>query len=241
MTTDIDWNLPPIDSAHTVEQHGLPTVILPTASSLDLDMAKRHLAPIIESVESLVEEAKALAVRDETSCSLAVQLGTTMQKLLKIIDRKRKEILLGPMDFVDSVNAFSKMFTARLQDGVAIAKQKVDDYQAIAEQKRREDEMAARAEAERLQHLLNQEAAARGIEPVLVPTPVIPTTPAPIRTESGSASMRKVWTFEIEDLAQVPPEYLTLNEKLVRQAISGGIRQIRGLRIFQMKKAVFRT
>ena len=52
--------------------------------------------------------------------------------------------------------------------------------------------------------------------------------------------IRKVWAFELQDLSQVPREYLVLDEKKVRQAIRSGERAIPGLRIFQQQQTVYR-
>lgn len=52
--------------------------------------------------------------------------------------------------------------------------------------------------------------------------------------------VRKVWTFSIDSLAEVPQEYLMLNEKKVREAIRSGERHISGLTIFQKQQTVYR-
>lgn len=66
------------------------------------------------------------------------------------------------------------------------------------------------------------------------------------RTASGTSSISEVWTFEIEDLAKVD-----LNEirfffaeadirKALGNAVRGGFRQVRGVRIFQTSKVNIR-
>lgn len=56
------------------------------------------------------------------------------------------------------------------------------------------------------------------------------------------ATLRKVWTYEVVDLAKVPVEYLTVNDRVIKAAISGkdGKRDIPGLRIFDQNAAVSR-
>lgn len=51
---------------------------------------------------------------------------------------------------------------------------------------------------------------------------------------TGYASKR--WTFEVENLADVPRHYMTIDETAIREAIKSGIRDIPGLRIYQDEK-----
>ena len=41
------------------------------------------------------------------------------------------------------------------------------------------------------------------------------------------------WEFEIEDINKVPREYLTLDEKKVKDDLKMGIRNIPGLKIYE--------
>lgn len=54
--------------------------------------------------------------------------------------------------------------------------------------------------------------------------------------EDGSVQSKRVWTFEVEDLGKVPPEYFSLDEAKVRTALRAGFRDIPGLRIFQKEQ-----
>jgi hypothetical protein len=60
-------------------------------------------------------------------------------------------------------------------------------------------------------------------------------------TQSGGVtSLRANWRFEVLDLTKVPPQWLTLNDKLVSAAVRTGTRSIPGLRIFNDVKATIR-
>lgn len=62
------------------------------------------------------------------------------------------------------------------------------------------------------------------------------------RSDYGqTAYKRQRWDFEIVDIALVPREYFSLDERLVRQAIRSGIRDIPGLRVYDAGKIVVRT
>ena len=58
------------------------------------------------------------------------------------------------------------------------------------------------------------------------------------KTESVNLStdnniVSKVWDFELVDISAVPQEFIILNDKAVRQAIREGVREIKGIKIFQ--------
>ena len=65
--------------------------------------------------------------------------------------------------------------------------------------------------------------------------------PKVTRTEAGSSSQRKIWTFEITDEKAVPAEYRIIDEQLIKDAIKQGARSIPGVRIFEETKVIFRT
>lgn len=57
--------------------------------------------------------------------------------------------------------------------------------------------------------------------------------PIEINQSGENASVRMVWSFDVVDLAQVPTEFIALDEKAVRAAIKDGVREIAGLKIYQ--------
>ena len=111
-----------------------------------------------------------------------------------------------------------------------------------------EEEAEHRAEADRLaqtaqtpaerrwvaeHRLLADGAAARAA--AARQAAAIKPEPARIHGDYGStAYIRKVWTFEVVDLDQVPREYMSLDVDVVREAINKDrVREIQGLRIYQ--------
>lgn len=59
------------------------------------------------------------------------------------------------------------------------------------------------------------------------------SAPTEINQSGANASVRMVWAFDVVDLAQVPVEFVTVNDSAVRQAIKDGTREIAGLKIYQ--------
>ena len=65
---------------------------------------------------------------------------------------------------------------------------------------------------------------------------VIPDGP-----EHKGSSVRKVWKFEIVDETVVPVEYLTVDERKIRAAVTLGAREIPGVRIYEDVSVAVRT
>lgn len=57
--------------------------------------------------------------------------------------------------------------------------------------------------------------------------------PIDIVQSGNNASVRLIWDFEIENIKDLPAEYLTVNAPAVRAAIRAGVREIPGLKIYQ--------
>ena len=138
-------------------------------------------------------------------------------------------------------------------------KAKFREYSRLQEMKRREAEKKAQKAARALQAKINKEAAEKKIEPVPIPVPSLPLKQAPTRTEEGSGSMKQVWTFEIEDWTKVERKHLeaiavvamemtpakaehhpVIRKVFMPMIISGGVRQIPGIRIYQDDRPVWR-
>lgn len=111
--------------------------------------------------------------------------------------------------------------------------------------KRAEEEARARnaseAEIEAAKKRAEEEAAKNAVVAPTVAAPVVQEAPKITRTEAGSASQRKVWSFEVENPEAVPREYLMVDEKKVRDAVRMGVRDIAGVKIFEDTKTVFRS
>jgi len=137
----------------------------------------------------------------------------------------------------------------------AEARARVEEEQRI---KRQEEEFEARkrgakvaemkaiaikAEEERCDAIAKAmtEAAKNAVTAPTVIAPVVADIPRVTRTEAGSASQRKNWVFEIVNEAEVPREYLQVDEKKVRDSVRMGTREITGIRIFEEVTTVFRT
>lgn len=103
---------------------------------------------------------------------------------------------------------------------------------------------ASEAEIAAAKKAAEEEAAKHNIEAPTIPDPVFQKTDTVTRTETGAAAFsRKPWKFEVENLAEVPEEYTkrVINDQAIKDAIKQGVREIKGIRIYQENQINFRS
>lgn len=236
-------NLAVVGGDSSAEEQNYPKApeMVQAGQVFDLDVIRPQFEEYRNEAMRIAREAKALEVKDDETLNIAVMIGGNAKKIAKSIDAQRRGIIAEPQDFVKGVNAICKALTDSLDDAERTAKAKISRHQQLLELERRKAEEAARKAATDFQKKLDAEAKKAGVEAPMVAPPVIPEAPKAIRTEAASAHQRKVWTFEVLAAAEVPREYLVVNEQAIRDAIKGGIRTIPGVRIFEETRTVFRT
>jgi hypothetical protein len=207
----------------------------------DLEQAKKTFNAYIAEIDDFVKQAAELTIETDEQNSMAVGMVTTSLGLIKKIKAQKEKIIREPKNYIDSVGNFANIFIKRLEVIKTALDDRITNYKHVREQKRREAEKKAIEEAAKLQDKLEKDAKKKGIEAPQVIPPIMPKEQKVVRTESGSASSRKVWTFEVVDMAKVPRTHLTLDEKQVRADIDAGIREIPGIKIFEKEKNVYRT
>ncbi len=62
-----------------------------------------------------------------------------------------------------------------------------------------------------------------------------------LQVEDGSITMKNVWLYEVEDVDSVPDEYLSVDEKLIGEAVKNGVRNIKGVKIYQTTQTAMRV
>lgn len=119
------------------------------------------------------------------------------------------------------------------------AKREAEDSKQAEERAKLEAEEIASA-----RKAAEEEAAKHAIEAPTVPALVFQKNDTVIRTETGaSAFPKKPWKFEVVNIADVPDEYITreANNRAINDAIKQGVREIKGLRIYQDTQINFRS
>lgn len=196
-----------------------------------LDAAKNQLMSFRAGVNAMQREATEITVSDPATEGRCSEMIAQVKSLKKDIEAQQEILIAEPQKFVRSVQQFTLPFRGGLDAIEAQLKRKLGDYGYRKEMERRKAEAAAQAAAAAAQKKIDREAKKAGIEPVQLPTPVIPQETAPVRTESGTTSYVPVWDFEVEDISKVPPKYLVVNDSAVKAAIRAGVREVPGLKI----------
>jgi len=208
---------------------------------LNLERAKKGLAVYDTVVNRLKAEMEKFVVNDEASVAQCTELVARIHGVIKKMKGKLEDTIQDAKAYVNATRAFAKIGIEPMEAAKATGKKKIGAYAYQQELKRREQEAEAQKAADKLQAEMDKKAKKAGIEPVQIPAMVMPRKQTPVRTESGSASTRMVWTWEISDAKQVPAEYLAVDVKAVDAAVKAGIREIVGIKIFERPDVRVRT
>ena len=203
------------------------------ASWVDL-AAREAIFRATRDANELAAEIGAATVTDSGGAARVTELLTLAASTRGRVEDARRQITDPLKRQAKDIEDAVRPLTTALDNLVLAGKQKVLAWQrAEAERARKEREERDRLEAE-ARRIAQQQAEAQR-RPVEMPAPLPPVAEAPrgVRTDYGTASVRKTWDFEIIDAAKLPPAFLIPNEQAIRAAVRAGARQIDGVRIFQ--------
>jgi len=184
----------------------------------EIAVIKEQNRELLSEAETLVVRAEAIEIGDDEDMGVAVNLLGSIATAKKRAETQRKFFTEPLNQQVKRVNDLFHSFTDPLLKAERIIKQKVAAYQVEKEKKAQEEMAKALAETQRGGEIM----------PVILPDQPQKT----VRADSGSATIKKVWTFQVENPALVPEQYKMVDEKKIRAAIASGIREIPGVRIF---------
>lgn len=196
------------------------------------------------------ERAKSIVVNDAVSYDNTVLF-------LKEISQKKKDFKAQRDKYVKPMKDSIKAIDEKLQEPIKLLKkmemivrETLNNY--LAEVNRREQERIAlekkKAEEEALRKMeeleriktqageydeVTQKAIERTIDNEQNKIVEATTKQEKINLSTSGASVSMVWDFEIIDKAQIPLEFLKVDETAIRNAICAGQREINGVKIFQ--------
>lgn len=196
------------------------------------------------------ERAKSIVVNDAVSYDNTVLF-------LKEISQKKKDFKAQRDKYVKPMKDSIKAIDEKLQEPIKLLKkmemivrETLNNY--LAEVNRREQERIAlekkKAEEEALRKMeeleriktqageydeVTQKAIERTIDNEQNKIVEATTKQEKINLSTSGASVSMVWDFEIIDKAQIPLEFLKVDETAIRDAIRAGQREINGVKIFQ--------
>jgi hypothetical protein len=218
----------------------------------------------LPEIERMKAQAFAHIVEDEQTHNEAITMAGQARKLTTAIEKKRKEIIEAPGEFVKTVNNFVKVFRDSLDEIEQKLKAGLQAHITKVQMEQRVSQELARIEAAKIQQQLNARAAALNaqreaearkaaqngepavpMEPeVTAPVVVAPVVPVQkvFRSETGSSvHLRKDWVWEVLDISLIHAKYLMVDKVSVNQAVKSGIREIPGIRIYETESAIIKA
>ena len=240
-------------------------VLPPVIGINDAGQACRALKQMyLPEIERMKAQAMSHVVTDESSQNAAITMAGQAKKLSTAIEKKRKEIIEAPGDFVKTINSFVKVFRDSLDEIDRKLKAGIQAHMTKMLMEQREAQERARIEADKIQRELDARAAALNaqrevearkaaekgepaapVEPeVIAPVVVAPVVPVQkvFRSETGSSvHLRKDWVWDVLDISLIPGKYLMVDKVSVNQAIKSGIREITGIRIYETESAIIKA
>jgi hypothetical protein len=201
-------------------------------------------------VAELQQETQALVLRAENfAVTTAEQYEDAAEELKRIkAAQKRLETLrtsiTQPLNAsLRAINDFFRTPKARLDGAERCIKNALAKYSAEQERKRREEqarlEAQARKERERHAKQAAKAAAAGRVEKAVENEQRAAAVVAPIAQTAApkvtGLMHRTAWDFEVVDPAQVPREYLMVDEQKIRKVVGAlkGDTVIAGVRVFE--------
>jgi hypothetical protein len=239
-------NNPPVDLHAALEPRALAAMI---AAAL-----ARHTAATAALLAEYQRFAATTAagIADDATDARAVEFAADIKIELDNTDATRAEIKAPVLAAQKAIDGAARVIADQLDAARTEVQRRHTAYLIAKDTRIRAEAREAAARAEEAAWAAAQEAnetgevdkfveaaAARAEQyaaEAVVFAPVLATTR--MRTASGVTSgLKDDWKFVTTDLAQVPAQYLQINEAAIKAAIRAGVRSIPGLRIFNQPRA----
>jgi len=186
--------------------------------------------------QPLIIIANEVQIQTKDDVLVASQDLSNIQATLKAIEKKRKEFVDPLNESLKAINSSFKKLSEPLEKAKAILSGKITDWH-VAEQKRIAEENERIRKEEEKRRKIQEAHAAQGHE---VAKPIEMKREAPVENKIGSTYMRTDWAWELINEAEIPREYLMIDQVKINTAVRAGIRSISGIRIYEVQKAVTR-
>ena len=185
---------------------------------------------LLNEVMSIKEWADKREIANPEDVKNATNDLSLIAKLKKAIEEKRKEYTDPLNTHLKAISNAFKLLSEPLEQANQVTRQKVLAYNAEIERQRLEAEAIER---ERLA-LARREEELTGEHTVDLTAVDRPdATPDRVKTDVGMTSKMTVRKWELEDITQVPAQYLVVDAAKVTKQVKAGIGAIPGIRIYE--------
>lgn len=199
----------------------------------------QEIAVLINDVNSLEVKANQLEITDEKSMVEASSILGVIASTKKRFEDVRKFFTKPLNDHVRNIKDQFKAQAEPLNRADKIIRTKVLKYNQEQERKRKEEEERLRKLVEEANKKAQEYAEITGEEhiPIVIPQTEVKQS---VKSNLGTTTIKKVWTFEVVNENEIPREYLVLDVKKVNEAIKAGVREIKGLKIYEKDEIAVR-
>ena len=217
-----------VQQLRTVEVPERTTEVLPAIQPL-IDDARAVCSAVADDIAAVVEIAEALEVDSPEANAIAVDLQGRIKTAANVLTEKRKAISAPVSDATSQIQAeFREGPLARLKDALsqledrcdAFAKREIERKAREAREARKRKREAERRAAEAAK-AADTTGVADAVDDVAAEERKIEDAQTTgTKTKGATATVHIVFTVEgVEDLEQVPREFLTLDRKAVEAHI----------------------
>lgn len=203
------------------------------------DIAVQQFEAARGKILAFAEECNNLVVTDKDSVEHGKEMAKIGKKLMDTVVERRLAITKPYDDEKKRIMDFVKnqlldgleLSIKNLRDKILSYEREQDRIRLEKERQLEEERRAKQAEMDRKLKEAAEQGNVQASEEAMKLNEEINNLAgvAPAK----SKDIRKVWTFTITNEVAVPREFLTVDEKKVKQAISAGVREIPGIEIFQ--------
>ena len=166
-------------------------------------------AELVKQSQSIVSQATSLKITNDGSYNDAVSMLTAVAQIKKSLEEKRKFFVEPLNKHVTSINTMFKEYSAPLTNADTALRSKIADFRAKEQAKQQEKPQ----------------------DPVIA-SAIVKTTHS---VTGGRVTGTKRWTYEIDNENKVPREFCSPDPKKIKGAMDMGMREITGVRIFEIE------
>jgi len=184
-----------------------------------MKIIKKEIQVLEKQISPLIKEADSYVINSVEAVDKASVFLKRVRDTESNLEKKRLEFT-APLN--QSLRAINETFR-QLKEPLSSARMFLTNK--IITWKREETERLAKEEARR--RAIQEAHEKKGHK---VKAPVVLERP---ENTIGNTQMRKVWKFKITDFSKVPDDFKLIDQIKVNQAIRNGVREIKGIEIYQ--------
>lgn len=177
---------------------------------------------IKQDTEVMLSKVETFACTTQEDYTQGAELMSALQDRIKRVDKLRAEVV-DPLNLgLKNARSFYKKLSEPYESAKAKVRAGMEEYVRLEEARRFKEYQEAQKNAKKDEEI------------------IVEKQPTKVLTDKGTVHTRKRWIFEIENIDEVPREYLMLDTVKVNQAISAGQRTIAGLKIYEKTDVIAR-